>query len=102
MTMENTNSWETLSPHHGLESDALIRTKVNDDNNVNHVFRIRISPTATLSSEFIIKRAVYLDIEGLQHLYGGIKLDIGFPRYIEGWDLADLEGFMTVITPLCP
>ena len=86
-------------PTMDLNLDALIRTKVNEyDNSINHVFsEFRdIANGDLIIGAYYKNELAYLDIEGLQHLYGGIKIDdIGFPKvYIEGWDLAKtLKGF---------
>ncbi len=90
-------------PTMDLNLDALIRTKVNEyDNTINHVFsEFRdIANGDLIIGAYYKNELAYLDIEGLQHLYGGIKIeDIGFPKvYIEGWDLAKmLKNFFDMV-----
>lgn len=94
---------ELYLPNMDLRLDALIRTKVNEyDNSTNHVFaEFRdIANGDLIIGTYYKNELAYIDIEGLQHLYGGIKIeDIGFPKvYIEGWDLARmLKGFFDMV-----
>lgn len=86
---------ELYLPTMDLKLDALIRTKVNEyDNTINHVFsEFRdIANGDLVIGAYYKNELAYLDVEGLQHLYGGVKIeDIGFPKvYVEGWDLADM------------
>ncbi|NLO64437.1 MAG: hypothetical protein GX095_04270 [Clostridiales bacterium] len=89
-----------------LRLDALIRTDVNDyDNSKNRVFaefRDKANDDLIiglyyLDEPYIIKdQLTYIDIEGLQHLYGGIKFeDINLPKaYKGGFNLAELLKFV--------
>lgn len=84
-------------PTMNLQMDALIRMKINEfDNTTNHVFsEFRdIANGDLLIGAYYKNELAYFDIEGLQHLYGGIKIDdIGFPKvFIEDWDLAKMLG----------
>ena len=80
-------------PTMNLNLDALIRTKVNEyDNSINNVFAEYrdIANGDLIIGNYYKNELIYLDVEGLQHLYGGVKIDdIGFPKvYIENFDLA--------------
>ncbi|MDD4316700.1 MAG: hypothetical protein PHC84_06040 [Clostridia bacterium] len=82
-------------PTMDLNLDALIRTKVNEyDNTINHVFsEFRdIANGDLIIGAYYKNELAYFDVEGLQHLYGGVKIeDIGFPKvFIEDWDLAKM------------
>lgn len=86
---------ELYLPTMDLRLDALIRTKVNDyDNIINHVFaEFRdIADGKLIIGSYYKNELIYIDVEGLQHLYGGIKIeDIGFPKvYIENFNLAEM------------
>lgn len=84
---------ELFLPSFNMRLDALIRTKVNNyDNSINNIFgefRDIANGDLIIGTYYKNERA-YFDITGLQHLYGGIKLDdIGFPQvYIENWDVS--------------
>lgn len=90
-------------PTMDLNLDALIRTKVNEyDNTINHVFsEFRdIANGDLIIGAYYKNELAYFDVEGLQHLYGGVKIeDIGFPKvFIEGWDLAKmLKSFFDMV-----
>lgn len=89
-----------------MHLNALIRTDVNEkDNSKNRVFaEFRdqanddlIIGLYYLDDPYITKdQLTYIDIEGLQHLYGGIKFeDINLPKaYKGGFNLADLLKFV--------
>ncbi|MDD3947041.1 MAG: hypothetical protein PHI19_04290, partial [Clostridia bacterium] len=89
-----------------LRMNALIRTDVNEvDNSKNRVFaefRDQANDDLIIGAYYldepnIIKdQLTYIDIEGLQHLYGGIKFeDINLPKaYKGGFNLAELLEFV--------
>lgn len=90
-----------------LRLNALIRTDVNEtDNSKNRVFaEFRDQANDDLiigmyycDEPYIIKdQLTYIDIEGLQHLYGGIKFeDLNLPKaYKSGFDLSKLLSFVS-------
>jgi hypothetical protein len=90
-----------------LRLNALIRTDVNEtDNSKNRVFaefRDRANDDLIIGmyycdEPYIIKdQLTYIDIEGLQHLYGGIKFeDLNLPKaYKGGFDLSKLLAFVS-------
>ncbi len=77
-----------------LELDVLLRTDMNEvDNKINDVF-LNCRDIATddlIIGMYYENELTYLDIQGLQHLYGGIAFeDIGLPKaYKGGFDLAE-------------
>ncbi len=77
-----------------LELDVLLRTDMNEvDNKINDVF-LNCRDIATddlIIGMYYENELTYLDIQGLQHLYGGIAFeDIGLPKaYKGGFNLAD-------------
>ncbi|HQC55072.1 MAG TPA: hypothetical protein PKX91_05050 [Clostridia bacterium] len=90
-------------PQLDLKLDTLIRTDMNRfDNKTNKVY---MSARDLATDDLIIglfykDELTYIDIEGLQHLYGGIKFeDIGLPKaYKGGFNLAStLEWFSEFI-----
>lgn len=78
-----------------LKLDAKIRTDINEkDNTKNRVwseFRDKANDDLIIGG-YYTNELTYLDISGLQNLYGGIKFeDIGLPQaYRGGFDLAEL------------
>ncbi len=77
-----------------LELDVLLRTDMNEvDNKINDVF-LNCRDIATddlIIGMYYENELTYIDIQGLQHLYGGIAFeDIGLPKaYKDGFDLAE-------------
>ena len=77
-----------------LELDVLLRTDINEvDNKINDVFMNcrDIATDDLIIGMYYENELTYLDIQGLQHLYGGIAFeDIGLPKaYKGGFDLAE-------------
>lgn len=77
-----------------LELDVLLRTDMNEvDNKINDVFMNcrDIATDDLIIGMYYENELTYIDIQGLQDLYGGIAFeDIGLPKaYKDGFDLAD-------------
>ncbi len=89
-----------------LKLDVLLRTDINEvDNSKNQVFMncrdlatddliiglYYKHETVTKDNQSVEGEFTFIDVEGLQHLYGGVKLeDIGLPKaYRGGFDMAD-------------
>jgi len=83
-----------------LRLNALIRTDVNeDDNSKNRVFaefRDQANDDLIIGT-YYTNELTYIDIEGLQHLYGGIKFeDLNLPKaYKSGFNLSELLSFVS-------
>ncbi|MFI3228818.1 MAG: hypothetical protein R3Y23_01455 [Bacillota bacterium] len=91
---------EMWIPLLNLETDALIRTDVNEyDNSTNNIFaEFRdIADDSLLIGTYYTNELTYLDVEGLQGLYGGVQIeDIGLPKaYYEGIDVAELLALLS-------
>lgn len=86
-------------PQLDLKLDTLIRTDMNRfDNKTNKVYMTArdLATDDLIIGLFYKDELTYVDIEGLQHLYGGVKFeDIGLPKaYKGGFNLAStLEWF---------
>ena len=77
-----------------LELDVLLRTDMNEiDNKINDVFMNcrDIATDDLIIGMYYENELTYLDIQGLQDLYGGIAFeDIGLPKaYKDGFNLAE-------------
>ena len=83
-----------------LKLDVLLRTDMNKyDNKINKVY-LACRDLATddlIIGGFYKDELTYIDIEGLQHLYGGVKFeDIGLPKaYKGGFNLASTLKFVS-------
>ncbi len=86
---------EMWIPMLNLETDALIRTDIQEyDNETNQIFaQFRdIADDSLLIGTYYYGEMTYLDVEGLQGLYGGVQIeDLGLPKaYYEGINVAEL------------
>lgn len=88
-------------PYLGLEMDALLRTDINEidedkglDNTTNRVYFEGYDKAndGLLLGAYYSDERTYIDIEGLQMLYGGIKFeDLNLPKaYKDGFNLGEL------------
>lgn len=86
-------------PYLDLKMDALIRTDMTENNNKENKVFAQFRDKADdklLIGGYYTNELTYIDVEGLQNLYGGIKLeDIGLPKaYKEGFNLAEILGWL--------
>ncbi len=86
---------EMWIPMLNLKTDALIRTDIQQyDNSKNDIFaQFRdIADDALLIGTYYHNEMSYIDVEGLQGLYGGVQIeDIGLPKaFYDGINVAEL------------
>lgn len=103
-TLYETGNYEFVGdmyiPPLDLKLDVLLRTDVNKhDNKTNKVYMAcrDLATDELIIGAFYKNELTYIDIEGLQHLYGGVKFeDIGLPKaYKGGFNLASTLAWLS-------